>query len=336
LSRLFVLQQPRASAAFVFSATGNSGQEERNNMQSSEGYVAAGDGVRLFYRKLGSHPNAVIIPNAVHMFDSFKHLAHNRTVIFFDLRNRGNSDPVSDDTKLTRGIHHDVDDLEAVRRHFGINRVDLVGHSYVGLTVILYALNHPDNVSRIVQIGPIQPDAGTQYPAHLTGADATLTEFLSKLPQLQNDRQLKDPKEACEEFWALLRVLMVADSADAGRIAWTPCDCPNELGFMKHWVGNVLPSIQTTHLSRENLSGLKTPVLTIHGTNDRQAPYGGGREWASMLPNARLVTVESAAHVPWIEAPDKVFGAIETFLEGTWPGVAEQIEALDSPPAHEN
>src|SRR6185369_16884871 len=117
--------------------------EESRHMPASEGYVTTDDGVRLFFRKVGSGPHAVIVPNAVHMFDGFKRLADRRTVIFFDLRNRGASDSVSDNAKLEKGIHHDVDDLEAVRRHFRMQTVDLIGHSYVGLTVILYALKYP-------------------------------------------------------------------------------------------------------------------------------------------------------------------------------------------------
>jgi pimeloyl-ACP methyl ester carboxylesterase len=66
-------------------------------------------------------------------------------------------------------------------------------------------------------------------------------------------------------------------------------------------------------------------VLVLHGKMDRNAPYGSGREWASLLPNARLVTFEKAAHAPWIEAPDQVFGAIETFLGGAWPEAAELV-----------
>jgi pimeloyl-ACP methyl ester carboxylesterase len=38
------------------------------------------------------------------------------------------------------------------------------------------------------------------------------------------------------------------------------------------------------------------PVLTIHGTKDRNAPYGSGREWAFNLPNARLLTIKGGAH----------------------------------------
>ena len=298
-------------------------------MQPMEGYVTTEDGVRLFFQKLGSGPNAVIIPNAVHMFDSFQHLADNHTLIFFDLRNRGGSDSVSDSAKLTRGIHQDVDDLEAIRRHFGIDRVDLIGHSYVGLLVILYAMKYPVQVNRLVQIGPAQANAGTQYPAHLTGADATLTEFISKLTQLRQERPSDDPKEAGRKFWALLRVLQVANPADADKIHWTPFDYPNELMFMKHWTENVLPSIQALQLTAQDVSMVKSPVLTIHGTRDRQAPYGGGREWAMMLPNARLITVENAAHVPWIEAPEKVFGSIETFFDGAWPNAAEEVKSLD-------
>jgi pimeloyl-ACP methyl ester carboxylesterase len=106
-----------------------------------EGYLTTEDGVRLFFKKLGTSPSVVIVPNAVHMFDSFRHLAEHRTVIFFDLRNRGGSDSVSDASKLARGIHHDVDDLDALRRHFGIDQVDVIGHSYLGLMVILYAMS---------------------------------------------------------------------------------------------------------------------------------------------------------------------------------------------------
>jgi len=84
-------------------------------MLPGEGYVTTEDGVRLFFQKLGNGPNAVIIPNAIHMFDSFRHLADKRTVIFFDLRNRGASDSITDSAKLRRGIHQDVDDLEAIR-----------------------------------------------------------------------------------------------------------------------------------------------------------------------------------------------------------------------------
>jgi len=47
-----------------------------------------------------------------------------------------------------------------------------------------------------------------------------------------------------------------------------------------------------------------------------------------MLPDARLVTVEGASHAPWIEAPEKVFSSISTFLDGAWPPDAQMVKSV--------
>ncbi len=299
-------------------------QEKRNDMGPSEGYITTEDGIRLFFQKLGSGQKTVIMPNAVFLFADFKHLADGRTLIFYDLRNCGRSHHVSDSTKLKRGIHHDVDDLESVRRHFEITQVDVIGHSYLGMMVILCAMKYPAHVNRVVQIGPAQPFFSKQYPAHLTGADATLLEVSTKLAQLQKESQSEDPKELGKKREALLRALYVTDPADADKINWSFGE-----NVMKHLKENILPSIQSLNLSAEEVAKVNAPVLTIHGTRDRQAPYGGGREWVLMLPNARLVTIENAAHLPWIEAPEVVFSSIKTFLEAMWPEAAHKVESLD-------
>jgi pimeloyl-ACP methyl ester carboxylesterase len=288
-----------------------------------EDHVTTDDGVRLFAQTVGTGASAVIIPNAVYLFDPFRHLTNGRTLIFFDMRNRGHSDHVSDSAKLHRGILQDVDDLEAVRRHFGFERIHLIGHSYLGMMVILYAMKYPDRVNRVVQIGPGQPFADRQYPTH---ADAALVEISAKLADLQKERPPSATKEFCKKWWAVARAMFVANPADADRIAeWGFCDLPNELHLMKHWVENIAPSIRSLSFTEHDYAKVKAPVLTIHGMKDRNAPYGGGREWARLSPCARLLTIADAAHVPWIEAPEIVFGAIETFLDGAWPDTAHPV-----------
>jgi pimeloyl-ACP methyl ester carboxylesterase len=128
-------------------------------MQASDGYVTMQDGVRLYFEKVGPGPKAVIIPNGFHLLEDFRQLAEWRTLIFYDVRNRGRSDTVTAPAKLARGIQQDVDDLEAVRRHFRINQADVIGHSYIGLMAALYAMKYAARVGRVVQIGPAQPDA---------------------------------------------------------------------------------------------------------------------------------------------------------------------------------
>ena len=74
---------------------------------------------------------------------------------------------------------------------------------------------------------------------------------------------------------------------------------------------------------------MASPVLILHGAKDRAAPYGGAREWSAQLPDARLLTLPQAGHALWIEAPEKVLGAIKTFLEGSWPPGAEKVESVE-------
>ncbi len=305
-------------------------------MQSSEGYLTTRDDVRLFYRSTGAGP-ALIVPNDVYLFEDFKRLAAGRTLVTYDLRNRGRSDAVKERSKLARGIHHDVEDLEDVRRHLGIDRFDVIGHSYLGMMVVLYALRHPDRIRRVVQIGPAQPDPSRTYPPNLRNDDGVLEKTLEELRQLSGEMEPLLRSGRSEEARALRKAIgrrvlrmLVADPAHAHRLDhWDFSDLSNEIGGMQHWQENIEPSIRRLGLTRDHVAALGAPVLTLHGAKDRNAPYGAGREWALWLPNARLVTIEAAAHVPWIEAPERVFGSIETFLGGAWPPQAQKVTSLD-------
>jgi proline iminopeptidase len=297
-------------------------------MHSTEGYVTVEDGVRLFYKTVGNGPRVLFLINGYYLFDDFKYLAEGGTIISLDLRNRCRSDYITDSAKLQRGIQNDIDDIEAVRQHFGLNRIDLVAHSYAGKVVMLYAMKYPASVERLVLIGAMQPDESKKYPVHLTNSDATLHEFFAKVTALQQERRALDPIEFCNKFWSLLRFIYVVNPEHAAELRWNSCNLRTELNFMPYWMNHLLPSIQAVTPTPEDFARAAMPVLIVHGTKDRSSPYGGGREWAMVLPNARLLSVENTAHAPWIEAPAKVLNSIQRFLNGDWPDDAERVTAL--------
>jgi len=283
-------------------------------MLPAEGYVTTDDGLRLWFQTVGSGPQVVVLPNGFHLLEDFSCLAPGRTLVFYDVRNRGRSDSVSDPAKLERGIHNDVDDLDAVRRHFGLERLVLIGHSYMGLMVILYAIKYPAHADRIVQIGPMGPHPSKQYPPELAYSDSVARDVFVQISEIQKDRGSIDPEQRCRRVWSVLRLLYVTDPADADKIRWGRCDLPNERGFLKYWTESILPSIQALPLSTADFAAVTAPVLTIHGAKDRSAPFGGGKDWSDRLRNARLVRVDHGGHAPWIEAPESVFQAIAAFL----------------------
>lgn len=294
--------------------------------QARTGYLSTADGVRLYFQIVGDGPQTVVVPNGMYFLDDFERLSEGRRLVFYDLRNRGLSDSISDPSKLKAGIHNDVDDLEAVRQHFGIEQINLIGHSYVGLTIILYAMKHAAKVNRIVQLAPAPPYTGKLYASHLTANDGVLQEVFAKLAELQKEREAHSPVEFCKKFWSILRVIFVANPRDAEKIDWGRCDLPNERNAMKYSNEFIFPSMQALRHTPQDFARVTAPVLILHGRKDRSAPYGGAREWGSLLPDARLVSLEQVAHALWIEAPEKVFGTIDTFLRGCWPQGAAKIQ----------
>ena len=75
----------------------------------------------------------------------------------------------------------------------------------------------------------------------------------------------------------------------------------------QHQFRPLLASKQAPDIPKESIAKVTAPVLTIHGIEDRNAPYGGGREWDMLLTNARLITIDTAAHLSWVKFPEIVF-----------------------------
>src|SRR2546426_3183354 len=114
------------------------------------------DGVRLFTRRAGDGPPVVVLhggPGAHHdyLLPQYDLLARGRTLLYYDQRGGGRS-PVGRDTPV--GWREHVADLEALRRHWSIDRLTLLGYSWGGLLAVLYWLEHPEQVERLALVSP--------------------------------------------------------------------------------------------------------------------------------------------------------------------------------------
>jgi proline iminopeptidase len=282
-----------------------------------EGFASTDDGTKLFYRKFGRGPVTMIVPLDYLLHEQFLQFANLATVITYDVRNRGRSERAKDESTWT--IQQDVKDLEALRRELKVEKFVPVGFSYLGLMVAMYALDHPDRVTRMVQLGP--------SPFHPLPDSPTSEENLGVPPE--NQKRLdelkaagaleKSPREFCEAQFNVFKYVLVGKPANAAKLDSTYCAYENEwpVNFSKH-LEKHWASARAVDISAK-IKDIKVPVLTIHGDKDRNAPYAGGVEWAKTLPDARLVTVKGAAHAAWLDDPVTVFASIRHFVRGEWP-----------------
>ena len=287
-------------------------------------------GIRLHLERIGTGPQVVIVPGGFLHGEDLRRLARrNRTVLLYDMRNRGRSSHVSDDSRIS--IEADVADLEAVRRHVGARRVSLIGYSYLGMMVMLYAVRHPDHVDRVVQLGPVPMEFRAPLPRDLIWDDpfpiipASETAALTRSQQRGLDRS--HPYQFCLRSNRVSRRELVVDPRNALRIDYRRrCAMRNEwpVNFQHHLSIHFAGSIQNMVPPRDQFRRLQTPVLTIHGTMDRNAPFAGGVEWVMTLPNARLIIARRAAHNVWLDHP-AAYAEADQFLGGNWPASAIRV-----------
>lgn len=279
----------------------------------AEDYVTAQDSLRLYARIVGHGPDTVLIPASAWLARDVTRLAPGRTLVFYDPRGRGGSDYVRDSTHM--GIEWELRDMEAVRSHFGIQEMSVMGWSYLGAVVALYAAEHPEHVRRVVQIGPMPPHSNLPEVTEQRGSPPDSSD-LAYLARLRDEGLPEaDPPAYCRAY---MRIQMIRpmmgrpEAADEARI--DPCMYWNE--WPEQLFRGVAHLIPQEWDFTERARQVQAPVLTVHGAQDPNAPIEGGREWASLIPEARLVMLEGVGHAPWLEAPEEFFDEVDRFLGG--------------------
>lgn len=227
----------------------------------------------------------------------------------------------------------DVEDIERMRRHFGYERINLVGWSYLGCVVMLYALKYPAHVENIIQIGPIPYNYRNSFDDSLSYNSSQVDSAkVKEIQQLfEEGFPEKEPRRFAELNWKYKnRINLVADTVYLKRLGkqWG-----GHLQYQNEWYTNMsrqlkfhFRSFQEMNYTADSIKKIKARVLTIAGTKDRNVPFGSGKQWASLVPASEFLRVKDAAHIPWIENPELVFKAIDMFLEGSWPASAVKVE----------
>lgn len=302
--------------ALVWSAAPAMGQEGRE-VPVSEGYITAEDGTRLYYKTIGDGPEQTVVPVGLFLEDALGPLANkDRRLVFYDPRGRGRSD--SPDT-LRVSLDHQISDVEAIRKGLGIERMALIGWSGLGMEMVVYAMRHPERVTRIVQVAPVAPRNSPHNERAYAERESRIDQdALARLEERAAAGEFEhDPAGYCRARAAITRV---ANFADPLRAAEVPdvCGYPNERAENLGPLFRALLGSFGDYDWRDELEALDVPRLVIHGADDA-FPVEGSREWVAGHANARLLVLEDAGHFPFIERPDAFFPAVDAFLDGEWP-----------------
>jgi proline iminopeptidase len=217
-----------------------------------------------------------------------------RRLVYYDQRGCGES-PLDAGVAPGDWRTH-VADLDAVRAHLGQDRATLVGYSWGALLALLYATEHRERFAKLLLISPA-PAAARERPEM-----AARLKAMGARPSVQRLRETLDPQNRRHRF-ALAVAGYFADPALA--VGLTPF-------VVKQSAEEAVWRSLDDYDLRPSLRGLGVPALVIHGDED-PIPLSTARATADAL-GADFVTLARCGHVPYVEAPDRLFAPARRFL----------------------
>lgn len=311
---------------------GESSDHSQTLPLADDGYLAGAEGARLYYRILGSGSDTVVMvhggPGAGmnSILADLEPLAAQFVLIFYDQRGGGRS-ALPGDTAL---LHADyfVEDLEAVRRHFDLERLKLFAHSFGAVLVARYARQYPDRIERMVfhgATGPERAQAARLAQRTLPSPDTALSNRATALLRSLLNGMASDPVAACREYEAIGRSLAALRGETA---SWSGSTCaapPEAVAYYYRYTAQVTPRTFGDWDFTSGVERVTAPLLVVYGQRDSLA-LAAQRDWAAAVPNGRLLLVPGAGKAAITDRPDLVVPAVVTFFHGEWP---ERAIAVD-------
>jgi proline iminopeptidase len=276
---------------------------------------------RLYSRDLGAGTPLVVL----HGGPEFDHnylvpeidlLGSQFRLITYDQRGRGRSAQGVQPEDVD--LESEISDVEAVRMHFGFDRIAVLGHSWGGLIAAEYAIRYPARVSHLILMNsaPLSHRSFQSFRSHQN--ESRTSSDLREMQRLASTVEFRKGEIGVErDFLRLHFKPTVRDSSlleeIVGRLR---VHFTSETLLLARSIGERLS--RDTWMSPDYnripaLSKLSIPILVLHGEHD-SIPVDLAEEIAASVPWGQLTVVEGAGHFAFAERSDEVVERIVDFV----------------------
>lgn len=259
-------------------------------------------GVNVHVRDDGEGDTLILLHDAgasLHVWDGWiEPLRHDLRVVRLDLPGFGLTGPdPQDDYRIARYVEF----VRAFAAELQLEEFHLGGHGLGGQVAWNYALEHPDDVRRLVLVAPSGYPRGDPPPSSGMGG-------IARVPGVRWLAAHMTPRAQTE---AMLRQSV----ADPAAVTDALVDRYYELSLRP---GNRRARIERAIASAADVNGdharIRQPTLILWGMADRLAPLADARGFVDDIGNARLLTFPGVGHLVPEELPQQSARAALTFL----------------------
>ncbi|MGH2584697.1 MAG: alpha/beta fold hydrolase, partial [Dehalococcoidia bacterium] len=176
---------------------------------------------------------------------------------------------------------------------WGVDVVDVIGHSLGGMLAAEFAAICPHRTRRLVLV-----DA---YGLWLDGTP--LPD-----PFALGEKQLKAAKWVSPDLAQTEPSIFVPDLDNPGTAT---LERMKNLAIATKFMWPI-----ADRGLRRRLPFIQAPALIVHGVSDGLIPLVYAEEFGRLIPNARVHQIDQAGHLPMVEREDAFISAVEGFLAG--------------------
>jgi len=297
------------TVAFIFFT----GCQMQNNQSIQEGNVKT-DSSEIYYKIIGEGESIVVVHGGpgfdhIHMLP-LAELADEYQMIFYDQRATGNSTASVDEKSIT--VDNFVEDLEALRKHLNIEKLNLIGHSWGAGLSTFYAIKYPDKLNSLILLAGSGPS--TKYfkkymenmQQRLTDEDKRTLGRIEQTPEYEN-RDL----ETIRRYFRIAVKPLFYDPEDVEKL---------DLSFGERTAQNqsAVGSLLMQNLGNfdisDQLAKIHCPTLIVRGDADPM-PLAASQELHQLIGHSRLIILENTGHFLIDESPDQLFPLLRRFLK---------------------
>lgn len=279
------------------------------------------DGGEIWYRVVGEGVGTPVIllhggPGfSSYYLKSLEALGDERPVVRYDQLGSGKSDRISDTTRFT--IAHFVEELDSLRRHLGLERVALYGHSWGTILAVEYYRSHPEHVVALVLASPaLDVPAWGRHARELLQTLPDSMQRAVRAREAAGEYEAPDYQAALAEFYSRYVWLRPVEADLDSTMATVNLDIYTHMwGPSEFTITGTLDDYD----ARPFLPQIQVPVLYTVGEFDEADP-DLVRGFAELKPDADVVVIPDAAHITTWDNPEANSRAVRDFLRGVDQG----------------
>ncbi|MFJ8795727.1 alpha/beta fold hydrolase [Streptomyces sp. NPDC102462] len=273
----------------------------------------APDGTRLAYHVFGDGPPLVCLPGGPMQGSAYLGelggLSARRRLVLLDLRGTGASQ-VPDDEDSYR-CDRLVADVEALREHLGLDRMDLLGHSAGANLAVRYLERHLGRVGRLALITPSVMAVGITIGGDLRRDTAALRAGEPWYPAARAALEEIVAGRATADLWRVVAPFAYGRWDEAAQQHRAAEERQRNDAAAAVFTADGAFDPDTT---RAALAAFAQPVLLLAGEFDLNSPPGALAEYVALFRDARFTVQPGAGHFPWLDDAEHFAGAVGAFL----------------------